>query len=73
MNFNRFSHPMTQTPPTSMGYGHQVGGTHPTGMHSCFIICFHDKNSHLKGALDEVGFRHKGIMVVFSVEDLLSG
>ena len=22
-------------PPRSMGYGQQVGGTHPTGMHSC--------------------------------------
>ena len=22
-------------PPSTMGYGQQVGGTHPTGMHSC--------------------------------------
>ena len=25
-----------QTPPSTMGYGQQAGGTHPTGMHSCF-------------------------------------
>ena len=23
-------------PPSTMGYNQQVGGTHPTGMHSCF-------------------------------------
>ena len=24
-----------QTPPSTMGYGQETGGTHPTGMHSC--------------------------------------
>ena len=25
-------------------YGNERGGTHPTGMHSCFIFKFHQKN-----------------------------
>ena len=29
--------PWVHTPLSIMGYGQQVGGTHPTGMHSCFI------------------------------------
>ena len=35
----------------TMRYGQQEGGTHPTGMHSCFKICFRisyfDNNVHL--------------------------
>ena len=35
----------------TMRYGQQVGGTHPTGMHSCFKVCFgisyFNKNVHL--------------------------
>ena len=38
-------HPPAGTPPrqvhprqSMLGYGQQVGGTHPTGMHSCFLI-----------------------------------
>ena len=27
-----------QTPPTTTGYGQQASGTHPTGMHSCYIM-----------------------------------
>ena len=46
-------HPPGQTPPLpnacwdtppflvdTTGYGQQAGGTHPTGMHSCFILLF---------------------------------
>ena len=25
--------------PSTMGYGQQAGGTHPTGMHSCSCMC----------------------------------
>ena len=30
--------PQADTPPAQcmLGYGQQAGGTHPTGMHSCF-------------------------------------
>ena len=59
------------TPPSTTRYGQQAGSTHSTGI--CFIICFHDKNSHLERALDAMGFGHKSIMVVFDEEDLLSG
>ena len=43
-------HPRADTPPPSacwdtpspaqcmLGYGQQAGGTHPTGMHSCFFV-----------------------------------
>ena len=27
-------------PADTMGYGQQVGGTHPTGMHCCLRLCF---------------------------------
>ena len=27
-----------------LGYGQQASGTHPTGMHSCFVYVIHDKN-----------------------------
>ena len=33
----------TPLPPdtwNTTGYGHQAGGTYPTGMHSCFSYCF---------------------------------
>ena len=37
------THPRDQTPPPPGGvhavrYGHQAGGTHPTGMHSCIVL-----------------------------------
>ena len=25
-------------PPNTTGYGQRAGGTHPTGMHSCWVI-----------------------------------
>ena len=28
--------PWADTPPDTMGYGQQAGGTHPTGMHTCY-------------------------------------
>ena len=36
-------HPPRQTPPTQcmLGYGQQAGGTHPTGMYSCFELFNH--------------------------------
>ena len=36
------THPWAGTPPGAVHagrYGQQAGGTHPTGMHSCFIKC----------------------------------
>ena len=30
--------PPLPPPSDTTGYGQQAGGTHPTGMHSCFII-----------------------------------
>ena len=30
----------TPRPQCMLGYGQQAGGTHPTGMHSCFIYFF---------------------------------
>ena len=36
--------PPGQTPPPAqcmLGYGQQTGGTHPTGMQSCFLMCCH--------------------------------
>ena len=29
--------PLGKHPPTTTGYSQQVGGTHPTGMHSCLL------------------------------------
>ena len=36
--------PQEQTPPSAVHarrYGQQAGGTHPTGMHSCYCLIFH--------------------------------
>ena len=48
--------PPRQTPPAQcmLGYGQQAGGTHPTGMHSCFLTIFlgvgeHPDSSHFTG------------------------
>ena len=32
--------PQADTPRCMLEYGQQVGGTHPTGMHSCVIVFF---------------------------------
>ena len=36
----RVCHPLGRHPPAQcmLGYGQQVGGMHPTGMHSCFVF-----------------------------------
>ena len=31
-------HPTFPSPPSTTGYSQQADGTHPTGMHSCFLI-----------------------------------
>ena len=39
----------TPRPQCVLGYGQQASGTHPTGMHSCFRLCF-DEKQHSTGA-----------------------
>ena len=31
-------HPPRRPPSDTTGYGQQAGGTHPTGMHTCFVL-----------------------------------
>ena len=31
-------HTEADTPTDTMGYGQQAGGTHPAGMHTCYIL-----------------------------------
>ena len=31
--------PWADNPSDTTGYGQQAGGTHPTGMHTCFRFC----------------------------------
>ena len=40
-------HPLGRHPPAQcmVGYGQQAGGTHPTGMHSCFFTRYTAKIS----------------------------
>ena len=41
----------TPRPQCMLGYGQQTGGTHPTGMHSCFVSVFAGKDNYQVSSL----------------------
>ena len=70
-------HPPGQTHPPAhcmLGYGQQAGGTHPTGMHSCFINRLTDltlrKITFSKVGTESMTDSNKCLLCLFYKKDL---
>ena len=61
--------PLDVDPPwDTMGYGQQVGGAHPTGMHSCFMQYHCTSQTFLLDSFKEYGeFRYQKVTILYQM------